>query len=242
MLTYLDGFERKIQERKEAESSNTYAVKDFVYNALGLPEKESLPYFSTGSAYTSPTTNANLYTSFTYDALKRVKTTSNALGATTNTYDDWKTTITDALGNSKDTTNDAYGQLVRVDEHEGANTYTTNYEYNGLGNLTELTDSAGNVRNFTYNGLGKRLTAQDLHAPADGTFGTWTYTYDNSGNLTQSLDPKSQTVNYTYDDINRVLTENYTGQTGTEITYAYDTGANGIGRLASATTNDVTTT
>ena len=33
-----------------------------------------------------------------------------------------------------------------------------------------------------------------------------------------------------------MLTENYTGQAGTEVTYAYDSGTDGVGRLSSATT------
>ena len=81
-----------------------------------------------------------------------------------------------------------------------------------------------------------------MHASGDGTFGTWTYSYDDSSNLTQTVDPNSQTVNYTYDDLNRVLTENYTGSSGTEQSYAYDFCLLGIGKLceASSTASVVT--
>src|SRR5262249_9184307 len=91
-------------------------------------------------------------------------------------------------------------------------TFVTKYTYNGLNALTKITDASGNVRNFTYDGLGRRLTAEDLHAPSDATFGTWTYTYDDAGNLTQVVDPKSQTINRTYDDLNRISTESLSGQ------------------------------
>jgi RHS repeat-associated protein len=121
-------------------------------------------------------------------------------------------------------------------------TYSTLYIYNGLSNLTQLTDAAGNVRNFTYDGLGRRLTAEDLHASGDSTYGSYSYTYDDSGNLTQKVDPKSQTINYTYDDINRPLTENYTGLSGIEVNYVYDTCTNGVGRLCTAVNNSATTT
>jgi RHS repeat-associated protein len=116
--------------------------------------------------------------------------------------------------------------------------YTTQYEYDGNNNLTKITDALGNVRNFTYDGLGRRLTAQDLHASADTSYGTWTYTYDDAGNTTSVVDPKSQTINYAYDDLNRVLTENYAGATGTEVTYVYDSGTDGIGHLTSVTKLD----
>ena len=242
IYTYLDGFGRKIQERKEAEASNTFSVKDFVYNDVGLIDKESLPYFSAGSARTAMTSENSLYTSYTYDPLQRVLSATNAVGTTANTYDDWELTITDANDKTKDLYKDAYDNLVQVDEHNGENTYTTEYEWNGLANLIKITDSQDNIRNFTYDGLGRRLTAEDLHDPDDEYFGTWTYTYDDAGNLITRLDPKNQTVNWTYDDLNRVLTENYTGQSGTEITYVYDTGTDGIGRLSEAVNADADTT
>jgi RHS repeat-associated protein len=129
--------------------------------------------------------------------------------------------------------NDAYGRLTRVTEPGGG---TTTYTYNTLGNLASLTDAAGNSRAFTYDGLGRRLTAQDLHATSDSTFGTWAYTYDAVGNLTSKLDPRGQTINYTYDDLNRVLTEEFAGAAGIEVAYTYDTCTFGKGRLCSITT------
>jgi len=242
VFTYFDGFGRKIQERKEGESANNFVVKDFTYNEIGLPSKESLPYFATGSAYTSPTTNNSLYTSYTYDALSRVKTTANVLGTTANTYSDWKTTVVDAEDNKKDLIKDAHGRSVKINEFNGASTYVTTYEYNSLDKLTKIIDSKGNIRNFTYDALGRRLTAQDLHSPSDTTYGTTAYTYDSAGNITKTVDPKSQVVDQTYDTLNRSLTENYTGAAGTEITYVYDSGVNGIGRLTSAVASAAATT
>ena len=136
-------------------------------------EKESLPYFSTGSSRTTATTDTSLYTSYTYDPLQRVLTAINAVGTTTNTYDDWKLTITDANSKTKDLYKDAYDNLVKVDEHNDTSTYTTEYDWNGLANLTKITDSQDNERNFTYDGLGRRLTAEDLHDPNDSYFGSF---------------------------------------------------------------------
>ena len=45
-------------------------------------------------------------------------------------------------------------------------------------------------------------------------------------------------MNFTYDDINRVLTEDYTGDAGTEVSYGYDSCTNGTGKFCSATTSD----
>ncbi len=237
---YTDGFDRPIQTRKEMEGTNTYAVTDTIYNNIEQVYKESLPYSNTGTSKTAATTNTDLLVTYSYDPMMRITSTANVIGTTSNSYDDWKLTVTDPNSKVKDLYKDAYGNLIQVDEHNGTSTYTTTYQYNYLGNLTKITDALSNIRNFTYDGLGRRLTAQDLHASADGTYGTWTYTYDDAGNLTQVVDPKSQTINYTYDDTNRQLTEDYTGAVGTEVTNTYDSGTNGIGRLTGTTNSSVT--
>ncbi|MES2436602.1 MAG: RHS repeat-associated core domain-containing protein [Patescibacteria group bacterium] len=237
---YYDGLGRLIQERKSAEGTN-YSVSDTIYNSLGLKASQSLPYFSTGSASTTPTATTALYTRYTYDPLQRVKTVANIVGTTTNTYTPWVVHVEDPRYKAKNYYRDAYNNLIKVDEIDGVTGYATEYQYNGLGKLTKITDGLANVRNFTYDGLGRRLTAQDLHASADTTFGSTTYAYDDAGNLTQKIDANNQTVNYTYDDLNRPLTENYTGAVGTEISYGYDSCVYGVGRLCSATTTDAIT-
>lgn len=231
--TYTDGFDRSIQIREEMETANTFAVRDMIYNDLEQLEKESLPYSSTGSSKTSPTTNTNLLTTYEYDPIGRITSVQNAAGTTSSTYDDWKLTINDANGNDKHLYKDAYGQLIQVEEEDASSTYTTEYEYNGNGKLTKITDALSNVRNFTYDGLGRRITAEDLHATSDSYFGSWSYTYDDAGNLTSLTDPKSQTINYTYDDLNRISSEDYTGQAGIEVSYTYDSCTEGVGKLCS---------
>jgi YD repeat-containing protein len=234
--SYLNGFGRTVEERTEAEGSQ-YAIKDYVFNKRGLLQSESLPFFGSGTLYTGTTTPpaSALLTRYTYDALGRTTAVANAVGTTTQAYDQWKVTTTDANGKTKDSTSDAYGNLVQVVEHNGGSNYTTAYEYNGNNLLTKETDALGNIRNFTYDGLGRRLSAQDLHAAADATFGAWTYVYDSASNVASSTDPRGQVIEYTYDDLNRALTENYTGAGGTEVSYAYDSCADGKGRLCVAT-------
>lgn len=227
---YFDGLNRLIQERSESESG--YNVRDIGYTAHGYKARETLPYASTGNARTTPTSTNSLYTRYDYDPLGRITAINNVVGNATNTYDDWSTYVTDLNGNQKKYSYDAYKRLINVDEFDGAFTvYSTFYDWNLNNKLTKITDASGNIRNFTYDGLERRTSAQDLHAPADLTYGTWNYTYDNAGNLTQSVSPNAATVNYTYDDINRILTENYTGAPGTEIGHVYDTCTNGIGKL-----------
>jgi YD repeat-containing protein len=211
------------------------------YNKLGQRERESLPYFSTGSSRTSATTTSALFAVYGYDPLGRITTVANAVGTTTSVYDDWETAVTDPNGNIKKLQNDAFGRLAAVVENDRGTYATTTYAWNANDTMATTTDAEGNVRHFTYDGRGLRLTAEDLHAPADASYGTWTYTYDDVGNLTSQLDPKSQTINFTYDALNRVLTEDYTGQAGTEVEYAYGSCTEGIGRLCIATSTGAVT-
>jgi YD repeat-containing protein len=236
--SYQDGLNRTIQTRTQANGNNTYIVKDSVFDNRGLLQKESLPYFASSTARTSATSTVALYTNYTYDALSRPTQISNAVGTTTNTYANWKITTTDANGKLKDSIKDGFGNLLNVVEHLSTGNATTTYSWDGKNNLLGITDAMSNVRNFTYDGLNRQLTAQDLHASGDATYGSYTYVYDDTNNLTQKVDPKSQTINYTYDALNRVLTEDYTGSGGTEVTYVYDTGTYGKGRLSTASSTD----
>lgn len=239
-FTYFDGLGRKIQERTESENSSQFMVRDFVYTTNDLLDKESLPYFSTGSARTPRTETASLYTDYSYDTLNRVLSALTAVGATTNTYDDWKTTITDTKGKVKDIFKDAYDNLVQVAEHNGSSIYNTYYTWNGLKKLTNITDALGNVRNFSYDGLGRVLSAEDLHALMAWAFGTWYYGYDNNGNIISRIDPKNQTVTYQYDDASRVISEDSDSTVDIDVTYAYDACSDGVGRLCTVTSRALT--
>ena len=242
VYTYVDGFGRVVQTRSELETPDMYTVTDTIYDARGNISVTSLPYEASGEVYDDATTDEDILTSFAYDPMNRIVSIENILGTTTYEYDDWKKTVVDANDHEKVFYENAYGNLVQVTEKNGFFSYNTYYTWNTIGELTKITDALGNVRNFTYNGFGKRLTAEDLHAPADVTFGVWTYTYDNAGNMTKTVSPKAETVNYTYDVLNRVLSENWTSGPGVEVTYTYDTCTNGKGKLCSAVHGGVTTT
>ncbi|MFH1255610.1 MAG: RHS repeat-associated core domain-containing protein [bacterium] len=233
IYSYFDALGRKIQERKETEDVNWFAVKDYSYNQAGLISKESLPYLSAGLGAASATENNNLYLQYNYDPLNRITSVINSVGTTAKIYDNWQETIIDPENKIKKLFYDAFGNLIKVDEHNAANIYSSYYEYNKNSNLIKITDALGNIRTFNYDGLGLMESADDLHAVSDANYGVWRYDYDDSGNMISFTDPKNQIVNFTYDDINRVLTENYTGGAGTEISYNYDLCLNGIGRLCS---------
>jgi RHS repeat-associated protein len=239
---YYDGLGRPIQERKEAEVSNRFSVKDTTYNSRGLKYRETLPYFDTGSSRTTATSTAALYTTYLYDPLQRITGVGNAVGTTSNSFNDWKVTVTDAKGKFKDLYKDAYDNLIQVDEHNSGSTYSTVYVWNGNKKLTKITDALNNVRSFTYNGVGFRATAQDLHAAADATFGTWNFTFNNNGSPVIVVDPKGQTINNSFDNINRLTQEDYASSTPIDVKYTYDNCTYGTYHLCQAVNTTGTTT
>ncbi len=235
--SYFDGRGNVIQNRSTSNTPGTYIVTDNSYDAKGQVTRESLPYFTSGTAYQSVNLAkpANLYT---YDVLGRIKQVSNALGTTSTDYNLWNSTITDPLNNQKDLIMDAYGRLVEVHEHNGADEYITHYEYTPLGLLSKITDHYGNLRTFTYDGLGRLTMQTDFHLPADTSYSKWSYIYDQNSNLlTQSFGDGSN-IRYYYDQLNRPLREHSSKTGKDEVTYTYDTAPYGTGLLASITKDD----
>lgn len=238
---YFDGLGRLVQTRTEGEEVSAYVTTDRGYNERGQLKTESLPYFSAGTASTSPTVDTALLTCYTYDALGRPNSLVNAAGTTTYAYDQWETVVTDPNGHPRDLHRDAYDRLAKVEEHNAAATYTTLYDYDALDNLTKVTDAASNIRAFAYDGLSRRTRAEDLHANGDTTYGVYLFAYDAAGNVSSTTNPRGQAVAYTYDNGNRVLTEDHLGQSGTEVSYRYDTCTYGKGRLCIATSTGAVT-
>ncbi len=222
-------------------AGNQYVTTYKQYDGQGRLAKESLPLFTASADFTtSPSfTNAKVTT---YDAQGRPLTETTPTGTTSYSYDGLVTTITDPRTKVKKLTNDAFGNLVKVEESNSGATYTTNYEYSLTNKLKKITDALGNIRTFTYDAL-DNLTQQDMvHTAGTSNPGHWTYTYDKNGNVLSKVDLKSQTSNYSYDALNRLLTENFTGKTGTEYTMTYDQGTKQLGRLTRVVGNDGLTT
>lgn len=235
--TYFDGFRRPIQATKD--SFVDFATVDTIYNPNGTVQKVSLPYANSTAAKVAPTTDQSLYTTFAYDSLSRPVTETNALGVTTHSYAGYAETVTDANGRQKTYTRDVYGNLASVTEYLNSIPYTTSYLYNGLRNLIKSTDALGNVRNFFYDGRGLRTAAEDLHAPADTTFGVYAFTYDAAGNIATRVNPNGSTTTYTYNALNQNLTEDDTSTPTLDIGYTYNTCSNGKEKLCASTKDGI---
>ena len=83
---------------------------------------------------------------------------------------------------------------------------------------------------YTYNALG------DLQQQTSPDTGATTNTYDSGGNLATSTDARNAVTTYTYDALNRVATASFTvgATTDQTLTYSYDAGTHGKGRLTGA--------
>lgn len=168
-----------------------------------------------------------------YDALSREKNTVNSLNQSrTHLYDanGNQTGEIDAKSQTTSRTFDALNQLkLSTDALSGI----TDYSYDKQGRITEVKDPKGHSTTYTYNAFGE-LTQQ-----ISPDTGTTTFTYDAAGNRTSAKDARNIVVNYGYDALNRLKSVSYPAAATENVTYTYDSIANGsygIGRLASVST------
>jgi RHS repeat-associated protein len=121
------------------------------------------------------------------------------------------------------TTTFAYDPLGRLQQAQDPAGGLTRYAYDAADRLLALTDPSGRATTFAYDGLGNRRRET---SPATGLT---TYTYDAADNLTTRTDARLLTSTLTYDAGNRLTRIDYPDQT---LTYAYDAGPYGRGRLS----------
>ncbi|MET0064635.1 MAG: RHS repeat-associated core domain-containing protein, partial [Candidatus Thiodiazotropha endolucinida] len=161
-----------------------------------------------------------------YDELGQVRQLIDSQNNATNfTYDSNGnlTQTTDAKLNP-DTT--SFDPLDRVKQQTDAMNGITKYTYDGQDNITSVTDPNNLTTTYEYDYLGN-VTSQ-----TSPDTGTTTYTYDEAGNRLTKTDGRGITVSYSYDALNRLTHINYL-DTSLNVTYNYDQGTHGIGKLTS---------
>jgi RHS repeat-associated protein len=209
-------------------SGNWVIIKKFSYDTNGRVawEKDNLGH----------------KTSYTYDPLDRLVTTTFPDGtATTSQWNGRVVTTTDALGNQRRQTYNKLDWLTKVEEFlDPATIYQTSYIYDNDAHLLQVTNPRGAVTKNTYDCFG-RLVRTDYPQDGANPLAPETFTYDNVGNLktktgargTKTIkyeffagyriqkvtEPDGRIVNYTYDPNDNVLTQT---SPGGSYTYTYD--------------------
>lgn len=161
----------------------------------------------------------------TFDELSRLVSFIDGVN-NTSTYDyddnDNQVGMTDALNRSPSQTFDALDRLIKATDPDAGDTH---YTYDDRDNLTQVSDPKGVITSYVYDGLDNLI--QEVSADA----GTRTYQYDAAGNMTQATDARGVVAQYSYDVLNRLTQITYPGSTGENVTYTYDLGSFGKGRL-----------
>ncbi len=214
--TYLDGLGRTV--RVVAEGGIT---TDTAYDGRGLVAQRSAPYLTGATP---------VWTTTTYDAVRRPLTVSEPDGAvTTTSYGNGKVTTTDARGLVTERSYDGYRQLVQVVERT-ATPQTTTVSYDLLGQRVAIVDARGNLTSSAYDPLGRRTQTRDPD------LGTWQYGYDDAGHLTSQTDARGVVIDTRYDALGRPLERRHGATTLAAFTYdEIGAGAANVGRLTSFT-------
>ena len=164
-----------------------------------------------------------------YSALNRLTQEIGGAGQTTDfEYDlqgNQTAVIVDPLGLNQRTTSE-YDALNRLAKSIDPDLGETEFVYDARDNLVSVTDAENLSTTFTYDGL-ENLTAQD--SPDTGIT---LFTYDDAGNRLTQTAARGVVAQFDYDALNRLVSITYPDATK-NVSFGYDAGANGVGRLTS---------
>jgi RHS repeat-associated protein len=168
-----------------------------------------------------------------YTALNQLYKDVNAAGtsAVTTTYGyDSNGNQTGIAAPVSRTTANAYDPLNRLTQITDPASGVTSFSYDTEDDLIAVQDPLGLTTSYSYNGFG------DVTAVASPDTGSTAKTYDSGGNPATSTDARGAISTYSYDASNRVTSIAYKlgSVTDQTLTFGYDSGTYGKGRLTSA--------
>jgi RHS repeat-associated protein len=191
----LDGRGRVVAQERQL-LDDTFAVELRQFDALDRMVGQTKPF----ALATTP-----FWTTYTYDHQSRVKLiqrpTSDsdpALLTTSIAYDGLRTTSTDAIQRTTTLYRNGWGAVMQSIDQMGSD---TDYEYDAFGNLLKMRDRDGAEVVMTYNERGMR------NSLSDPDLGRWTFDYYPLGELKTQTDAKGQISTFSYDLLSRPLTK-----------------------------------
>jgi RHS repeat-associated protein len=213
-VVYFDSLDREIA--RDTQGFDTVTIRATKqYDALGRVQQSSRPY--------SVVTGIPQFTTFTYDILGRAVIEQFPDGSRTqHAFHGLVTVDTNALNQSRTVTKNSQGQTLTVTDALGN---STSFAYDPFGNRLETIDTVGNAVLNTYDQRGRKVASNDPD------LGPWTYAYDTAGELVSQTDAKGQTTTVSYDVLGRTVQR---VEPDMSCVWVYDTAANGIGKLTSA--------
>ncbi len=121
-----------------------------------------------------------------------------------------------------------FDALNRPVETTAPGNTTTYMDYDRHGNLSAVTDAEGRQTTYQYDDMGRLISET---SPDTGTI---VYGYDAAGNKIRSMDSRGVVVTYTPDVLGRTRRIDYpayAGQDAFAVTYTFDDGPGGRGRM-----------
>jgi RHS repeat-associated protein len=221
------------------QSSNPWYQQDTCYDANGNVNFQSYSY--QGNGWGTPKVCSGAGDTYSYDALRRMKTITHSDGSAVQySYIGRATQVTDENGVSRITQIDGLGRITAVCEISsnslqgdspvncGLNIagtgYLTTYSYDLVNHKTTVTQGA-QTRVFQTDWLGREILAQE---PEHGQT-TYSYAYNSTGLVVTRNKPTANqqsasvltTTTTQYDAVGRVLSISYSDGTPTR-NFAYD--------------------
>ncbi|MCX5868621.1 MAG: MopE-related protein [Proteobacteria bacterium] len=149
-----------------------------------------------------------------------------------------RTSVTDDNGNANTYEYDALNRLVQVSGVPASqpSSVLAFYQYDSHDNLISVTSyrapDSSLLTNYSYDDMGRLV---QINSPDSGLA---RFQYDEAGNLIAKFDANSQETTYSYDVLNRLVELSSlpaSQPSSVDVTYAYDQGVNGLGRLSTVT-------
>jgi RHS repeat-associated protein len=151
--------------------------------------------------------NANA-TTFVYDALNRVTTSTNAEGEKTTMKYDKAGNVASVKAPNLNVTKNTYDANDRVTQVKDLDGVISKYTYDAAGNQLTEKDGNNNTTRFAYDELNRiRFVTDPLGHPSE-------YRYDRVGNLIEVIDREGRQTAHEYDDVNRRVRTTETGPNG----------------------------